>query len=967
MRTSIDAILVVRSGGELLAPALEGLLAQTRAPERLLIINTSADSTLPVQIDSVLQGGALASETLILPYATPFAEAIDEALAHLYGPGAIPPHASWLWLLRDDVVARDTTLEHLALTVEAAPLIKVAGPKQRIADRPGVLRELGETMTRFGERFALAERERDQAQYDRMSDVLAVGEAGMLIHAETLVSVGGFDEVLSARDGGLDVCVRVRLRGHRIVVVPRAIVEVGSGVADWNARKTLSSSRQYFLAQRAWSYRRLVYAPWWALLPLLVVALPWSLIRAVGHLVAKRPDRMVSEVFAALWSLGHLGPVVRARSTLAASRTTSWAAIDALRMEPGEVRRRRGVSRETERALAEEKAHSIPAPRTLPALPWLLLGLTVIAAALFGPWWGAGALVGGGALPLGESFAGMWGQAWSFVPTQWGFGAEALPSDPALLVFAALGSLTWWNPGLALVSLLIAAVPIAGAFAWWGFSQVLSKAWVVAVVAALWALSPTLLLSVSEGRVGAVIAHLTLPLLVGALLTAHESWQRVGGAALATIVVTATAPVLWPAVVLGVVVVSLVRLRTHAVRMFAGVVPLVVLPALVLATPRAMAWFETTQGRWWESLGVAFADPGVSPPYATASWWEVALGWPSSTADFGESLGGSALSLVPLIAVLGAAILVAVAASSFVVGRPLVGATSAVLFSAGLLTATMSPVLFSGYDGGDAVFVWPGTGVSLVVLGVLIGAGATLDRVDFQDVLGNPLQGGAQWLARGVTAIVAVAALVTPSAIAYQVWTHQTLVNPVTEPRTLPAFVAAEALETPGVGTLVIESFPSGYQVSLKRGSGDTLSSTSTLVRGRSSEVTPRDEDLARLAAMLVRPSSADPSEILQAYGIRFVLLSGVEDSEAALSLSRQVGLVRASSSEALQLWQVPGVSVEDGVSESPPRGGWGDLFLILLAIVSVLGVPTQRLARASTERVDDAVPMLGEETSDDV
>jgi len=92
-----------------------------------------------------------------------------------------------------------------------------------------------------------------------------------------------------------------------------------------------------------------------------------------------------------------------------------------------------------------------------------------------------------------------------------------------------------------------------------------------------------------------------------------------------------------------------------------------------------------------------------------------------------------------------------------------------------------------------------------------------------------------------------------------------------------------------------------------------------------------------------------------------------VEDSEAALSLSRQVGLVRASSSEALQLWQVPGVSVEDEVSESPPRGGWGDLFLILLAIVSVLGVPTQRLARASTERVDDAVPMLGEETSDDV
>ena len=73
----------------------------------------------------------------------------------------------------------------------------------------------------------------DQAQYDRLSDVLAVGEAGMLVHASTFDSLEGFDPALSLMDGSLDFCIRARLSGHRVVVVPRAIVDVENGLADW--------------------------------------------------------------------------------------------------------------------------------------------------------------------------------------------------------------------------------------------------------------------------------------------------------------------------------------------------------------------------------------------------------------------------------------------------------------------------------------------------------------------------------------------------------------------------------------------------------------------------------------------------------------------------------------------------------------------------------------------------------------
>jgi len=365
----------------------------------------------------------------------------------------------------------------------------------------------------MGQRVALAERELDQAQYDRLSDVLAVGEAGMLIHADTLRSIGGFDAALPGLDAGLDLCVRVRLQGHRIVVVPRAVVDVGSSSVDWNAGKKLPATTHDYLSLRAWLYRRLVYTSLWAFLPLLLAMLPWSIIRAAGQLVAKRPDRMFSEVSAALAVLGQLPSVLSARKNLNDARTTSWEAIDALRMSSRDVAKKRAIAREEKWAKREEQEGAEPSPRALPQLPWLALALVAVAGAVFGPWWGSTALIGGGALPLAATIQDAWAQAWSVIPTQWGFDASALPADPAALLFALLGSLTWWAPSTSVVYLFGVAIPLAGVIAWWGFLPIsFRQSFVTTLSALLWALSPTFLVAISEGRIGAVMAHLALPL-----------------------------------------------------------------------------------------------------------------------------------------------------------------------------------------------------------------------------------------------------------------------------------------------------------------------------------------------------------------------------------------------------------------------------------------------------------------------
>jgi hypothetical protein len=681
----------------------------------------------------------------------------------------------------------------------------------------------------------------------------------------------------------------------------------------------------------------------------------------VWHTLAKHPERSLAEVAAALWALGKVPDVLKARGLLERSKTSSWDAIDALRMAPGDVRKRRAIAAESRLAAQEEEALQVPRPPFFPAFPWTVLALAVVAGLTHGRWWGSSFLVGGGLAPLPGSWDELWATAWWVTPSTLSLDATPIPADPFNFLLAALGSLTWWAPSLAVVMLFVAAIPLAGAVAWWAAAQFLSRAWTTSVVAALWALSPTLLVSLSEGRIGAVIAHIALPWLVASLVSAHESWQRVGQASLATLVVLAAAPVLWPAVILAYVVIAVARMWAHGPRMFIGVLPLGLAPAAVINFPRFSSWWQSVDGRWWESWGALLADPGKAYPYEPAAWWEVVAGWPTTLAV--EVAGLIVPSWVVLVV---AAPLVILAVLSLAVGRALAGATFAGLVVLGLLTASASTALFSGYEGFEPVAVWAGSGVSVLYLGLVLGAGATLDHVDFEDSLGNALSGLGPWLARFATIALALTSALQVAPFVVATWSGSTAVAPSATGRALPAFVAAEAATNPAIGTLVITELGEDFHVVLERGAGPTLTSSSSLVRARGTEITPRDEDLARLVGALVRPSAADATELLQAYGIRFILLEAPVDSEAALTLAQHPELVGASSTGAQALWQVPGVTVAPPSSASQSPGPPGLLWLVLI-VATIFALPTERRAKASTRARDDALPSLGEETSDDV
>jgi hypothetical protein len=331
-----------------------------------------------------------------------------------------------------------------------------------------------------------------------------------------------------------------------------------------------------------------------------------------------------------------------------------------------------------------------------------------------------------------------------------------------------------------------------------------------------------------------------------------------------------------------------------------------------------------------------------------------------------DIVGVSSGTLAILVFAMGARLIV-LALFSLALGQARASLVFGLLVAMGLVAATVAPSLFSGFQGADVVFVWPGVAVGVIVLGSLVGAGSVLDRVDFHDSLGNALRGFGPGAARSAGVALVITGFVAPGLMAVQAWSGNISVQPVSAPRTLPAFVAAEAAQSPQVGTIVITATEDAYLVTLERGAGVTLMESSTLLRGRDTALLERDEDLARLAAILVRPSAADPAPLLEKYGISFVLLRDSVDSEAALTLAQRPELVSASSVDSGQLWQVKDPVPAIAAPQPAEVGLAGQWFLGLLTVATILAVPTERRSRGTSRPIDDAVPTLGEETSDDL
>jgi GT2 family glycosyltransferase len=916
-RHDVTVVLVTHDGERWLPQVLPAATGQTRPGDRLVVADTgSTDGTL-----GLLAQFVPAADVLSLPRETGYGAAVKAALAHAEPPppGATPSAEegvrSWIWLLHDDSEPEPDALEHLLAAVDADPGVAVAGTKVRGWYRRRMLLEVGVTIDGGGRREEHLEKgEQDQGQHDHRRETLAVSSAGMLVRRDVWDALGGFDEHLPLMRDDIDLCWRTWLAGHRVAVVPEAVVYHAEASAQARREVHIGSGRVHLL-DRAGAMRillanlptrRFAFA-----VPRLLIG---GLLRAIGYLVAKIPRHAADEVLAIGDVLLHPRAILQMRRAHRADHRVAPESLrrlfpafghqfalarDALASFAG-GRRSEGTAIGSHRVVesgpgGEEMenldlgAGGVLMRRVLRSPGWLLvLGLLALTLLAGRDLIGGGRLLGGALLPAPGGASDLWSAyTGSWHPDAVGSSGA---SPPYLAVVAFVATLLGGHADLAVTVLLLGSVPFAGAIAYLASGALPATRGTRVWGAAAYALTPVFSGAIAAGRLGSAVAAALLPALALALVRAVGTPGRTGTmraawvAALTLTLMTAFVPLAWVLALLAAAVV-LIAAR--------GVAPswdrdLVRRLAIVVAVPPValLPWSAQLLLHPSRLLG----EPGApGPDLVTASpdTWQLLLldpGGPGSVPTWVgigvlvAGLVGLAVATRRAVAMLGIAAaclgyVVAMIASRFEVRAP---------------------------AGGSEVPAWPGLALALAALGLVVAA-----VVGSHGVAGR-LAAREFGLAQPIAALVAVAAIGAP-AVAGLIWLTRGAEGPVDRAHAVlvPAFVAAEAETSDRPRTLAL-------RIRKHAGPGDGSLSYS-LVRDAgprlgSADVATPDSAGRRLSQLVGDLVSGRGDEVVSRLGdfaIRYVLVKAPVSPDLARQLDAVPGLERNSTQGGDGLWRV--------------------------------------------------------------
>ncbi|WP_277209680.1 glycosyltransferase [Isoptericola croceus] len=987
---TVTTVVVTQGRTPFLQATLDAVAAQDRAPEDVVVVDVDTTESTALHTDLRMGGrrfvGGAGARTL--------GEAVDRALA----VSGVPP-TTWLWILHDDSIPAPDALGRLLRAVEHSAAVAVAGCKQRRwqpdADghaaapdphRPGLLVEVGYTVSPLGRRMTgLDDTEIDQGQHDAREDVLAVGLAGALVRRSVWAALQGTDPELGRFGDSLDLCRRARLAGHRVVVVPDAVVHHAQaslrGLRGHRVHAGVGASA--YARRRSQLYARLVGVPL-PLLPLAALAmLVWAPFAAAYRLALKRPAQARDELVAPAVTVLRVVPLVRGRRRAARTRTLPRRVL-----RPLQAGWRHVVAERHDARLARAEAQRVVwqptdlertelrqlARRRRAALTLVMIAALAVAAAAFGSWQGVladgGRIIGGALLPVPAHLDEVVAAATSgWVRDGLGTGA---PADPVLLVLAPLTALAGGSAQVAVNALVVAALPLAALGGWFAAGVVTRSVWARAAGALAWTAAPGFLESLGTGRIGALLAHLTLPWVlvtvaralgahardeVGSPVTRRGSLGAAAAAGLLLAVAVCAAPVLLPVAavaVLGGIAVAWRQWRRLL---------LVLLPAVVVPLPFWWHALATWSDGGWRPL---LAEPGVPVPGPAPHGLMLLLGRPTAPTSWLSGAGpGDDGPLALLLAAapwfLGAGVLVLATVGLLVRRRVVASRLGICLAVVGLAAALLAAgtTVASGQTAGGAVAAvqgWPGAGLSVLLLGLGLAA-----------LSATPAPGERRARRTGAGVLAAAALLVPVAGLA--VWWQDEAPGDtvadlrVTDAAVVPAVGQQMQAAPRAARVLELDRTDGVVDYTLLHSDGSSLLDSSVVVRARDAGLVPgpaRDDvaGLDELVAQVAVGRAPDLAGRLGALGVGAVQLPPGGDAELATTLDLVAGLTRMTEDGVL-LWRV-------GLDDGPPPA-WASVFEGL-PDDGATDVPVRTLAADGTgvadrveEGADDRVLVLAE------
>lgn len=827
----VCAVLVVHNGMPWLPDHLDALVLQTRLPDVMVVVDAgSTDGS--AEFVSAHRGlaAAIPDLTLLRLDATvSLGRALERGVAALDArdarADATPTQADWLWVLHDDGAPEARALEQLLAAVRRSPSVAVAGPKLVQWNDPRRFVQLGYQLTRTGRllpspRFG----EPDQGQYDNRTDTLAVPSNGMLVRRDAYAELGGFDEHFDQYGADLDFGWRAQLAGHRVVVVPDAVLREASAMVAGDRLGAPAASRVLGRQRRAARQVALTHTPW----PLVPFMAAWlalgALAGALGLLLAKRPRAAWTE-FADLGALRSPWRGIAARRRHRGTKRVRGRHLGSL-FVPASAAVGRGVEAVTD-AVTPQFARPDPAPAAIPvaepgpvadesigfgtlppslprrivANPGFLATLLALLATVV-TWrqaLGSGILsattqgVAGGELHAVTADAS---GLWHTVTDSWhgaGLGTGE-PTSPALAVLAALTWLAQRLPGVSdgrspvgatVAWLLLAAIPLSTVAAYLAGRVVTRTPWSRALVALAWGTSGVLVSALAQGRVTAVIAHIVLPLaMAGFALAAGRTgtYTAAFATALGCAVLAACIPPLLFVTVLAGLLLLLFGPGTRRWRgLIVAVVPVALLGPWVLR-------FVADPLLLLSGPGLLDTSGAVAPP------WQMALGHPEPTASRFVWLGAPVVALAVLAMLRHTGNRARAVSLLALGGAGLIGLTAALASSHVVLgTAPTGP------GASQPATLWAGVGLQLY-LAALLGA-VLLGSVGMSRWLGS-----RRLSIRRVFAVATVAGLALATAGSAALAARRGLGDILHVGRSVVPAVAAEEAGGPMANRLLLVS-----------------------------------------------------------------------------------------------------------------------------------------------------------------
>lgn len=208
------AVLVTHNGKQWLGESLGALAAQDYPALDVVVVDNGSDGSAEPSVRQLLPW----AEFVRLERNVGFGAAANHALE----VSSSAPGADCFVFLHDDVAMDPDCVRRL---VEAASETEagIVGGKAVAWDRPEVLVEVGMAADQFGYPFSgLEDGEIDQGQHDVRRDVLFVTSACILASRSMVERCGSWDGGYFAFGEDLDLCMRARLSGFRVVVQPAA-------------------------------------------------------------------------------------------------------------------------------------------------------------------------------------------------------------------------------------------------------------------------------------------------------------------------------------------------------------------------------------------------------------------------------------------------------------------------------------------------------------------------------------------------------------------------------------------------------------------------------------------------------------------------------------------------------------------------------------------------------------------------